>query len=410
MNIKNFVAIIVGICVSIVLKAGDRDTTKFVDDKTAGLLYGSALGDSYGGPIEFKSHKEIQQLEVPTKHWKEGEFINDEELGKAKQRLVLRDYRPLRPEAEPYGHWTFDPGAVTDDTRHKMILMQMLRESLKDNEFQISDIELAHTYLEWPVNSTKDRYREITAEWLDESYKGIRWLLGSRDLEVARPLERLWNGVPTSYGQMSLLPIAALYPGDAENAYLSAYKVAFFDNSWGRDMNASLVVGLSEAMIIDMKECTPAEAWARIYKVMVDTDPYGFGEIPWMKRSTEYWLNEAKKMVTRAKGEPAELFAEFDKAFARNMMWEAHVPFVLCFASLEMCNYDPLAALAFCMDWGQDHDSYAQLLGAFVGALYGTSLFDDTHIKSLENSLNKDYGESIEEWCEVLEKLRNKIK
>ena len=51
---------------------------------------------------------------------------------------------------------------------------------------------------------------------------------------------------------------------------------------------------------------------------------------------------------------------------------------------------------------GNDHDSYAQLLGAFVGALYGDELFRPEWRQVIASRLQADYGEDIDEWTEVL--------
>ncbi len=57
--------------------------------------------------------------------------------------------------------------------------------------------------------------------------------------------------------------------------------------------------------------------------------------------------------------------------------WEAQVPFVVIFSCLKICKYNPLAALQLTIEWGNDHDTYPQLLGAFIGAIYGPDIFKE---------------------------------
>lgn len=53
-----------------------------------------------------------------------------------------------------------------------------------------------------------------------------------------------------------------------------------------------------------------------------------------------------------------------------------------------------------------NHDSYAQLLGAFVGALHGESLLKQLWQDTVHHRLKLDYGEDWEEWTNLLVRLR----
>jgi len=382
-----------------------------LNDKVKALLLGSLIGDALGGPIEFQGHPQIQATPHPPKLWKEDELINEAEIQKARERILFREYKYLRPVPEPYAHWSFNakPGTITDDSRHKIILMHMLRNALQENQWPVKETHLAKAYLSWSNSNTIKRhpgYDTLCAQWLNESYKAINWLLGSRQTGNAYPLQRLWNALPTCYGQMSLLPLAAIYPGEPVKAYTAAYKLAYFDNGFARDMNSALVAGLAKALILDPEKRSNEELWKEVIDAIRNTDPYAYAEVPWSERAVNRWLDLADLYVQRAGGSPAKLFDQLEKELANDVKWEAHVPFVVIFSVLKICQYDPLAALQLSIEWGWDHDSYAQLLGAFVGAIYGTEIFKQQLTQTVSERLMLDYDEDINEWAGTLEKIR----
>ena len=387
-------------------------TNEFIKSKTKGLILGTLIGDALGGPIEFQGHPEIQASPYPPKLWTDtNEVINEAALKAARDRIYFREYKYLRPVPEPYGHWGTNaaPGTVTDDSRHKIILMYFLSNALKKNHWPVSDKNLAQGYLDWSVSKTiktHSGYDTLCAQWLAESFKAINWLMGNREIGKAYPLERLWNALPTCYGQMSLTPIAALYPGEPEKAYLTAYHLAWFENGFAKDMISALVAGLSVGLTLDPTLMTNEQLWNKVFDAMKKTDPYSYAKVPWSERAVDRWMNLAELYVKEAKGSPAKLFALLEKEFMFTTKWEAQVPFVVIFSAIKICKYDPLAALQLSIEWGWDHDSYAQLLGAFVGAIYGPTIFKEDMKTTVTKRLQLDYDESIDEWVNTLMKIQ----
>ena len=58
------------------------------------------------------------------------------------------------------------------------------------------------------------------------------------------------------------------------------------------------------------------------------------------------------------------------------------------------------------IEWGWDHDSYAQLLGAFIGAIYGPDIFNEEMKNAVTKRLQLDYDEGVDEWVETLARIR----
>ncbi|MBY0478632.1 MAG: ADP-ribosylglycohydrolase family protein [Chitinophagaceae bacterium] len=399
-------------CMAVAQQKNAIADTTFLRTKIKGLITGTLLGDALGGPIEFQGHQEIQASPRPPKLWIDTTDLMDAvELKAAAERMYFREYKYILPHVQPYGSWSENaaPGTVTDDSRHKMILMYMLRTAMQKNQWPVSEIHSAHAYLDWSKSKTiktHSGYDTLCKQWLGESYKSINWILGNRKIGEAYPVERMWNALPTCYGQMALTPLAAIYPGQPQKAYLAAYNTAWFDIGFAKDMSAASVAGISVALTLDPTKMTNEELWKKVFDAMLTTDPYDYLKIPWCERQVQRWLNLSDVFVQQANGSPAKLFSLLDKEFMYTTKWEAQVPFLVVFSILKICNYDPLAAMQLSIEWGNDHDTYPQFLGAFVGALYGAEIFKADMRSTISKRLQLDYDENIDEWVNTLMKVQ----
>jgi ADP-ribosylglycohydrolase len=392
------------------LRGAGAPATPDLGERIRGLIFGTALGDALGGPIEFQPREAVQRLPDPPKVWRDEEVLDAAARAATAGRLRLRPYAPLRPQPESYGQWNTSsaPGTITDDTRHKLILLHSLRAAEKSSRWPMTTRDFAQAYLDWPASPAVagvPSYPALAADWLEEYQLAARWVLGERDPAKARPTERLWGGLPTCAGQMALLPLAAVFAGEPEKAYRAAYALAFIDNSWGRDLIAALVAGLAVAQVTPVDPKRPTAAWERIKMTILGTDPHGYGKIRWTPRALERWLNLALKLGREARGRPARLFAAMEKEFEHTIKWEAQVPLVVVFGCLALAEYDPLTSLQLSMEWGHDTDSYAQLLGAFIGALHGPQLFRPEWRDAVAARLRADHQVDLEGDCRLLARL-----
>ena len=78
------------------------------------------------------------------------------------------------------------------------------------------------------------------------------------------------------------------------------------------------------------------------------------------------------------------------------------MPLVVGFSIAKLADYDPLATLQIILEFGHDTDSYAQLMGAYFGALHGPGIFPDEMRDSIDQRLKEQFGESVEEWVKLL--------
>lgn len=378
-------------------------------DRMHGLLLGGFIGDALGGPIEFQSPEAVARLRDAPRRWVRGERFDEAAAAATKARLLQqwRGYGELRPVPEPYAHWSAmaPAGTITDDSRHKLVLLEALRVADSGGLLGVSD--LAQSYLDWPRRPevrSRPGWNRLLQDWLTEWWYAARWILGERDLARALPPERMWNGLATCCGQMTSLPLAAVFAGAPAHAYEAAFRLGFFDNGWGRDLNAALVAGLAAALAVPA-EASNLDRWEVVSAAMRETDPYGHSRIPWCQRSVDRWLGLARRLVQDARREPARLFEGLDQSFRETVKWEAQVPFVVVTACWELAEADPLAALALTLEWGHDTDSYAQIAGALAGALHGPELFPVNWRRDVETRLEADYGVRVAQEVDLLARL-----
>jgi len=111
---------------------GDRE----YQDRLAGMLIGGLLGDAAGGPVEFKSRDELRRWLPDLQSWSRERFQAELKSGELAKTFRLLPYQGIRPDVAPYGPWEADApaGTVTDDSRHKVILMQCLSTYLHKSE------------------------------------------------------------------------------------------------------------------------------------------------------------------------------------------------------------------------------------------------------------------------------------
>lgn len=376
--------------------------------RVRGLLIGSFLGDALGGPVEFQSAEDVQALSPPLHRWTEEEVLDGPARQAARERLILRGYDPLRPEPEPYGHWSrhAPPGTVTDDSRLKMVLIAALKKAQADGRWPLGAEGMARAFLDWPGaaldGSFTEEVQDLNRTWLKEWLYAARWVLGDRDVERARPPERLWGGLPTCCGQMVLLPLAALYPGRPVEAYRHAHDLGFFDNGPACDLNAGLVAGLAGCLSLPQVEPGDENPWESVLKTMGATDPYAYAAVPWVDRPTDRWLETVEDVVRQAENRPARVFERFDRAFADAIKWEAQVCYSLAIAALLMGKGDPLVSLQLSLEWGHDTDSYAQIVGAFAGARFGEEIFPVEMRRTVVGRVRDEYGFDLEDAADWL--------
>ena len=399
---RGFLATAVAACTVATSVGNERQSAS--DDRARGLLWGGLIGDALGGPVEFRDRAVPLDGLCHARDWQDPQLTptRREELART---VPLFSYAGIRDAAAPYGPWrTAAPaGTVTDDSRHKMVLIRALRQLPQTD--RLTSRHLAQQLLDFqarPQAGDAPDVQTLNEEGFREYRYAARWLLGERDLQTARPVTRLWGGVNNCSGQMMFPPLAVCYPGDPQAAYRAAYELDFIDAPAARDMLAALVAALSEILHPRYDNQSPRDRLAAFRRTLAGTDPYGFEQIPFAGRQLTKWLKLADDLVTRADGRPAELFRLLETDGLPVYWWDAHFTLLVPLTMLRLCEGDPLAALHLTLDFGHDTDSYAQVLGTVIGAVYGESVFPDPMRQAVAAALQNDYEEQVEAWHQTL--------
>lgn len=133
-------------------------------------------------------------------------------------------------------------------------------------------------------------------------------------------------------------------------------------------------------------------------------DPYRLADVPFVGRPLVGWLDLADSIAQRADGRPKVAFKLLETEGKPVYYWDAHFTLLVPVVMLKLCQYDPLSAMHLIIDFGHDTDSYAQVLGAMVGAVHGDSVFPQHMVDCVTSQLESEFGESIDHWVDLLTK------
>lgn len=380
----------------------DVDTADATSDHAGvqGLLIGGLIGDALGGPPEFNTTELVRSRLPATRHWPRDRTITNEDLARLAATLRMYGYERMRPSTAPYGPWVKDglAGTVTDDSRHKIVLMRAIRAALASDEV-LSQQMIAKQLIAFRPHS--DRPMQDTSlceDGLREYRMAARWCLGERDETKALPVERLWGGIANCSGQMMFPPLAAIYAGDPTSAYRATYALDFIDAPAARDICSALNAGLAAALSPDLQSRPAKERWQACFHAIRHTDPLRLAEVPFAGRPLHRWLDLADQLVQRAAGRPQVLFEGLEHDGRPVYWWDAHFTLLVPLTLLMFCRYNALAALHLTLDFGHDTDSYAQVLGCLVGAVEGVTVFPAPMRAQVAARLSTDYGETVKQW------------
>jgi len=352
-----------------------------VASKIEGMLIGSAIGDAAGGPVEFV-HPPLRSFWTITDKKITQEGI--EELGS------LFKLRAYPKNAEPFAQWEpYGPeGTITDDTRFKMILFNTLKKY--DGELTMKNF--AQSVLDFR-DELPEKYQDNFDEWIPEIAFATNWALGERN--NAYPPERIWGGIPTMEGQMPFLPIAALNPEDPEWCYLKTYELGYFDIGIAKDINSALIAGLARALQTD-------GSWQNFEDAMRTVDPYKYNEVLYVNRQLTKWLDLSHDLVKKADGNIARLFVLLKENLETVYWWEAWVPVVVVVACAEIVDYHPMASMQLMMEFGHDTDSYAQVMGAVLGAIHGKEIWPEEIRRTLNDRMKEHFNQNVDDWMQMI--------
>lgn len=346
-------------------------------------MLGNAIGDAFGGAVEFKSAERIRELTGGS--WVEQFLPYPEDHG-----------------THPLGIWlaAAPRGTGTDDTRNNHCFVDCV---VRNGGFANSQL-LAMEYIE--------RYRNRTAlrpEYQDLAEKHYRWgleqacvHLGMRDfppgVQESAP-DAHANRFPILMGLISLAFAGLLYAGEPENAYLKAIDLNFIDIGYALDATAMMAAMVSAAL-------GGGVSGRELVRVGLDTDPLRLTRPGGLGRVMVDRLAELLRIAETAASEQS-LVDALARAVAHLHPYDPVDVLGVPLAAIHYTDGDPIRTIVIAAndrDLGEDGsfsrlrdvDCTGSVAGAIVGALHGADAFPSDWVADTIAANKQVYGIDIE--------------
>ncbi len=340
-------------------------------DKVLGAIVGSAIGDAMGASTEMWHRTDIRR--------KYG---------------YITGLTPATREQSPEGTWEHNlgPGATTDDTRWKFLMVTYLAEfpnAMDAGKFAtfISDYykEVATGLAEPAIVSDPDvlsgKLEQV--DWIREWARvAIAYQEGPEAYQNA--LNRFYGGEMSCAG-MLYSPVFGLLAKDPETAYTLAYRHALFDIGYAKDITASVAAMTNMAL--------HSASLDSILNTTVFTDPMRYQDSRLVGRISSsiatasrknVWLSRERTQADSMVIKIPPAFPGSGKAYAEQEylynLLEANgqaIPFhaaeiwEILITGLEFGGGDFEKTMQFIVNYGRDNDTVAAIAGMILGAREG---------------------------------------
>lgn len=352
-------------------------TEEIYYDKLLGALVGSAIGDAMGAPTEMWHRHDI-----------------------AVQWGYVDDLTSLIREGSAEGPWedNLPGGSTTDDTRWKYLIGHFLisqpsrTDSLNAKTFAqyitdqyLAEIEQVKKSSSFDPQPLETQVMHIA--WLQEWAKVSKAYLSTDIDQYTYALNKFYGGEMSCAGMLYAPAIGAYFPGQAQKAYLEAYRLGLFDIGYARD-----ITGLTAAMVAEAMRQN--STFTDIVNVCRETDPLRYSNSRLVGRMSyrsyldaTYIVYEAKKIedidstietrLLNSSSRDALYLSQMTKAYTLLDEKLQDIPFhaaeihLINLTALLFSEGDFQKGIEFVVNYGRDNDTVAAVTGAILGANIG---------------------------------------
>ncbi len=363
-----------------------------------GFIRGGLIGDSYPAPLEFAGRDRIQREAPELDRFSMHAPLGPGDWDRLEEGFQLRAFGAIRPRNESFGAWQImaPAGAVTDDTRQKILALAALRRSRMEGRPIPTGLDLAEASLQTAAEWSARFGEEIVEDGLGPMLRPARWILGSRCLQTALPPELVLDGRATCLGLLTTPILAPLFAEDPSAAYFWSLENDWTANGEAADINASVLAALASALADDAPDLCSFTGH------LASFDPFRLKETRWVSRRLLVHLWAADEAVRRAEGSPARFMEVLDEISEAETGWEARVTLMHALAMLKFAGSRPVGALMLCAAYGRDSDSTGQLIGQIAGALLGRDAWPEAAWQAVRANVQEVYGEDPDAWTSEL--------
>jgi ADP-ribosylglycohydrolase len=316
----------------------------WLESRIAGSLYGGAIGDALGGPVEGWKPDEVIEVH--------GGPVSDL-LPYLKHPRADKD-RPPRP-----------PGTTTDDTHFKNLLCQAIIKANGRVDAERFALELSP---DDPFAYLVMRQALLKLATFKQAYRPQAMHRPHMPLTDTAAHHGGRGLTPANGAVMMISPVGLLFPGDPHAAYLAAYEVACaIQQGYAADMAGVVACAVAAALVPEtniravvdaMIEVAPGSGAALLKEtVRIATAAHGIDEFraTWQAELSIHFLDPGETVAVAA---GCLLLAE--GTFADS--------------TLNAVNF------------GRDCDSIATVAGAIAGALQGLEAIPTDWITTVEQA------------------------
>ena len=339
----------------------------WLKSRIEGAMYGGAIGDAVGGPVEGAPRDVIEELHGTREVTDMLPYIRKDKNGKPRVNAP--------------------PGKTTDDTHFKNLLCQAIlkkggRVDAEDfaNELTFDD-KFAYLIMRMGLIKLHLQRNNYAADNYGQSHMPV----------VDTAAHHGGKGLPPANGAtMMISPVGMLYPGQPHEAYLAGYEIACaIQQGYSADMAGVVAAGVAAALIPDTNART-------VVNIMMEFAP----------QSAQALLEDTLELVDESADMPT-----FREAFHEKLLIHFLDPgevVAAAVAGLLLGDGKFEESTLNAVNFGRDADSIATITGALAGALGGISAIPDKWIKAVDES-RRDEPLQSEMAAGVYQALRNEL-
>jgi ADP-ribosylglycohydrolase len=71
-------------------------------------------------------------------------------------------------------------------------------------------------------------------------------------------------------------------------------------------------------------------------------------------------------------------------------------------ACVEVVDYHPLASMQLMIEFGHDTDSYAQVMGAVLGAIHGKDVWPEEIRTTVNFRMKEQFNQNVDDWMNII--------
>lgn len=339
----------------------------WIKSRIEGALYGGAIGDAMGGPVEGVPRDIIEELHTVREVTDMLPYVRKNNIGEPEEKAP--------------------PGQTTDDTHFKNLLCQAIlkKGGRVDAEDLVNELDIDDKFAYLIMRMALIRLHLQRSNYAPESY-------GQPHMPVVdTAAHHGGKGLPPANGAVMMIsPVGLLYPGQPHEAYLAGYEIACaIQQGYSADMAGVVAAGVAAAMIPD----TDAQT---VVNTMVQYAP----------GNAKVLLEATQQLVEQSADMPA-----FREAFHEKLLIHFLDPgevVAVAAAGLLLGDGRFESSVLNAVNFGRDADSIATITGALAGALGGVSAIPVRWLKAVDEA-RKDEPLQSDLATGVYQALRNEI-